>query len=199
MLLKILNLFKKTALVLILYGMFFANFAYAAAIPLPSFIEDFCTNQGLDICAGEKKPEANKDQKPKAKPLTESEKSVLIRLREKDQSLLAKEKAINRRESQLKALEEDLQGQIGRLEKLQQEIEKDIDTKKKQDGEQLLLTVKFYEKMDPGKAARSIEQLNTKIAVQILLNIKDKQASAVLAEMAPEKSARLVEEIARKK
>ena len=199
MLLKILNLFKKRTLVMILCGMLLANFAYAAAIPLPSFIEDFCKNQGINICAGEQKPDVKKDQKAQEKPLTESEKSVLKQLREKNQLLLAKEKAINRREGQLKALEEDLQGQIARLEKLQQEIEKDIDTKKKQDGEQLLLTVSFYEKMDPAKAAKSIELLNTKTAVQILLNIKDKQASAVLAEMAPEKSARLVEEIARKK
>ncbi|MBF0278011.1 MAG: hypothetical protein HQM13_09480 [SAR324 cluster bacterium] len=179
--------------------MLLANFAYAAAIPLPSFVENFCKNQGLNICAGEQKPDTQKEQKAKEQPLTENEKLVLKRLREKNQLLIAKEKALNRREGQLKTLEGDLQGQIARLEKLQQEIEKDIDTKKKQDSDQLLLTVKFYEKMEPAKAAKSIEQLNTKIAVQILLNIKDKQASAVLAEMAPEKSARLVEEIARKK
>ena len=198
MLLKILNLLKNKLFLTLVGGMFLANLAYAQ-LPLPSFIENFCRNQGLDICAGEPEEETPSGPEEAEKPLTSSERSVLLQLREKDKQLQAKEKALNRREGQLKALEEDLQGQIAQLEKLQAEIEKDIDTKKKQDNEQLLLTVKFYEKMDPGDAAKSMEQLNTKIAVQILLNIKDKQASAVLAEMTPEKSARLVEEIARKK
>ena len=198
MLLKILNFFIIRLFFTLLCGMLLANFAHAA-LPLPSFIENFCKKQGLDICAGDQQPETTTETKEPEKPLTSSEKVVLLQLREKDKQLKAKEKALNRREGQLKALEEDLQGQIAQLERLQVEIEKDIDSKKKQDTEQLLLTVKFYEKMDPGDAAKSMEQLNTKIAVQILLNIKDKQASAVLAEMSPEKSARLIEEIARKK
>lgn len=198
MLLKLIYLFKKRILIMILCGMFFAEFAYAA-LPLPSFIEDFCRNQGLDICAGETKPDAQKETKQKKRVFTESEKQVLTRLLEKEKQLKAKEIALNRRQGQLKALEEDIQGQIAQLEKLQQEVEKDIDRKKVQDREQLNKAVEFYAKMEPAKAAASIAQLNTKIAVQILLKIKEKQASAILAGMEAEKSARLIEEIARKK
>ncbi|MBF0289274.1 MAG: hypothetical protein HQM14_15760 [SAR324 cluster bacterium] len=196
MLLKIQALLEKKTWLIIGCGMFFADFAYAA-LPLPSFVEGFCKDYGIDICAGEAKEEEG--QKKEKRTFTESEQEVLTRLFEKEKQLKAREIALNRRERRLKALEEDLQSQIAQLEKLQQEVEKDINRKKVQDREQLNKAVDFYAKMEPGKAAASIAQLNTKIAVQILLKIKGKQASAVLAQMEPEQSARLVEEIARKK
>lgn len=196
--LKTIDFLKKRIVLFILYGMFFADLAYAA-LPLPAFIENFCKNQGIDLCAGE--PPAEEQQQkvePKKRTFTESEKEVLTRLLEKEKQLKARQIALDRRERQMKSLEEDLQGQIAQLEKLQQEVEKDIDRKKVQDREQLNKAVEFYNKMEPAKAAASIGQLNTKIAVQILLKIKEKTASAILAEMEAERSARLIEEIARK-
>ena len=198
MLLKILSFLGKTTLIFFVSGMVFADIVQAA-LPLPQFVEKFCRNQGLDICSGEEAPQEQPPVEQEQQAFTESEKEVLTRLLDKEKQLRARQIALDRRERQMKALEEDLQEQISQLETLQQEVEKDIDRKKIQDREQLNKAVEFYDKMEPAKAAASVGQLNTKIAVQILLKVKEKNASAILSEMEPEQAARLIEEIARKR
>ena len=68
-----------------------------------------------------------------------------------------------------------------------------------QDDAQLQQAVSFYEKMDPAAAAQSIANLDKKIAVSILMKLKVKQASLVLANMGAAQSADLIAEIAKKK
>jgi flagellar motility protein MotE (MotC chaperone) len=85
------------------------------------------------------------------------------------------------------------------LEKLQQEIEKDINKKKNQDNTQLKKAVALYSKMDAAIAAQSLSKLDRMIAVSILKQMKEKQASLVLSSMGAEESASIIEEITRKK
>lgn len=195
MLLKLLRIIKLRTLLLLLCGMFFAHSEIYA---LPSFIEKLCKQQGFDFCTGSLLKEKTVKQKEVQRPITESEKQVLIRLIDKEKQLKARESVLERKQKQLKTLEEDLQRQITQLEKLQKEVEKDINRKKIQDRDSLNKLVEIYAKMEPAKAAASIEQLNIKIAVQILLKIKEQIASNILSQMDAKKSARLAEEIARK-
>jgi flagellar motility protein MotE (MotC chaperone) len=106
---------------------------------------------------------------------------------------------LDRREGQLKTLQEDIQRQVSQLEKLQQEIEKDIVKKKTQDDAQLIKAVALYSKMDAGTAAQSLGKLERKIAVNILKQMKEKQASLILSSMGAAESASMIEEITRKK
>ena len=53
--------------------------------------------------------------------------------------------------------------------------------------------------MEPAQAAASIVLLNIKTQVQIMLKIKEQQASNILAEMDAQNSARLIEDMTRKK
>ncbi len=187
-------------ILIFLCGMFIAHSnAQAASSFLPEFVQDWCRKGGIDLCAGEPEEETPQEEKKKPRVFTESEQEILTRLLEKEKSLKAREIALNRRELQLKALEEDIQNQIAQLEKLQEEVEKDIERKKIQDREQFEKAVAFYGKMDPAKASESIAQLNTKTAVQILMKLKDKTSAEILANMDGAQSARLIEEIARKK
>ena len=95
-------------------------------------------------------------------------------------------------------LQEDIQRQVRQLEKLQQEIEKDIVKKKTQDDSQLIKAVALYSKMDAGIAAQSLALLERKIAVKILKQMKEKQASLILSNMGADESASMIEEITRK-
>jgi len=106
---------------------------------------------------------------------------------------------LDRREDQLKTLQEDIQLQVTQLEKLQREIEKDINNKKTQDSAQLLKAVALYSKMDAAIAAQSLAKIDRKIAVKILKQMKEKQASLVLSSMGVDVSASIIEEITRKK
>ena len=106
---------------------------------------------------------------------------------------------LDRRENKLKSLQEDIQQQVTQLEKLQQEIERDIEKKKNQDDSQLEKAVALYSKMDAARAAQSITKLDQGIAVNILKQMKEKQASLVLASMGATASANLIAEMTTKK
>ena len=154
-----------------------------------------CTDYGLEFCASE--PDAGKKTK-KPHKFTESEKEILTRLAEQQSRLRLRALELDRREGQLKTLQEDIQRQVSQLEKLQQEIEKDIKKKKNQDNTQLQKAVALYSKMDAAIAAQSLAKLDRMIAVSILKQMKEKQASLVLSSMGAEESASIIEEITKK-
>ena len=196
---KLLNFINKFKYLYLLFGfVMMARPAYS----IPSTIDEIkqsvgslCADYGLEFCALE--PEAEKKAK-KAHKFTESEKKILTRLAEQQERLRLRAMELDRREGQLKTLQEDIQRQITRLEKLQLEIERNIEKKKIQDNKQLEKAVALYSKMDAVTAAQSISKLDRTIAVNILKQMKEKQASLVLSSMRAEESASLIKDITRK-
>ena len=96
-----------------------------------------CADYGLEFCASE--PDAGKKTK-KPHKFTESEKEILTRLAEQQSRLRLRALELDRREGQLKTLQEDIQRQVSQLEKLQQEIENDIKKRKTK-------TIRSYKKL----------------------------------------------------
>ena len=197
---KILNLindFRFLYLFIVIFMM--ARPAYS----IPTSIEELkksigaiCADYGIDFCAVE---EEGVKKKKKPRKFTETEQKILTRLAEQQKLLSVRSLELDRRENQLKSLQEDIQRQVTQLEKLQQEIERDIEKKKNQDDSQLEKAVALYSKMDAATAAQSITKLDRVIAVNILKQMKEKQASLVLASMGATESANLIAEMTTKK
>ena len=195
--LKIFNHFSLFLILSVL--LLYARPAYSIPSSLEEIQQKFgnlCYEYGLEFCASPPKSEEEVD---KRKEFTETEKQILTRLSRQQSRLQDREMDLDRREQQLKALHEDVQRQISQLEKLQQEIERDIERKKTQDDALLDKAVSFYAKMDAATAAQSINQLDTKVAISILMRMKEKQAAEVLSNIPPNQSAKLIAEIAKKK
>ena len=195
--LNLINNFKFLYLFIVIFMM--ARPAYS----IPTSIEEFkksigsiCADYGIDFCAVEEE-EAKKKKKPRK--FTETEQKILTRLADQQKLLSARSLELDRRENKLKSLQEDIQRQVTQLEKLQQEIERDIEKKKNQDDSQLEKAVALYSKMDAATAAQSITKLDRGIAVNILKQMKEKQASLVLASMGATESANLIAEMTTKK
>ena len=195
--LNIINYYK--FLYLIIGIVLLARPAYS----IPTSIDDLkqslgtlCTDYGLEFCAVES-VDHKKTKKPRK--FSETEKKILTRLTEQQDRLLLRRLELDRREGQLKTLQEDIQQQVTQLEKLQKEIEKNIAKKKTQDDAQLIKAIALYSKMDAGVAAESLAKLERKIAVSILKQMKEKQASLILSSMGAAESASMIEEITRKK
>ena len=172
------------------------------AYSIPTSIEELkksigsiCTDYNFDFCAVEEK-EVKKKKKPRK--FTETEQKILTRLAEQEQLLSSRSLDLDRRESKLKSLQEEIQRQVAQLEKLQKEIESEIEKKKNQDESQLEKAVALYSKMDATTAAQSIAKLDRGIAVDILKQMKEKQASLVLASMGASESANLIAEMTAK-
>ena len=197
---KLLNFINKFKYIYLLFGfVVMARPAYSIPTTIDEIkqsVGSLCAYYGLAFCALE--PEAGKKAK-KVHKFTESEKKILTRLAEQQERLRLRAMELDRREGQLKTLQEDIQRQITRLEKLQGEIERNIEKKKTQDNKQLEKAVALYSKMDAVTAAQSISKLDRTIAVNILKQMKEKQASLVLSSMGAEESASIIEEITRKK
>jgi len=157
---------------------------------------EICLDLGIDFCAYE--PKVNKKNK-KQRNFTESEKNILTRLSEQKEQLRLRGIELDRREEQLKMFQEDIQRQVSQLEKLQKQIENNIENKKTQDNAQLTKAVALYSKMDSVVAAQSLAKLDRKIAVDILKQMKEKQASLILSNMGAADSASMIEDITRKK
>ena len=195
-----LKIFNHFSLLLILsVPLLYARPAYSIPSSLEEIQQKFgnlCYEYGLEFCAS---PPKSKGEGDKRKEFTETEKQILTRLSRQQSRLQDREMDLDRREQQLKALHEDVQRQISQLEKLQQEIERDIESKKTQDDALLDKAVSFYAKMDAATAAQSINQLDTKVAISILMRMKEKQAAEVLSNIPPNQSAKLIAEIAKKK
>ncbi len=196
---KLLNFINEFKYLYLLFGfVMMARPAYSIPTTIDEIkqsVGSLCADYGLEFCALE--PEAEKKAK-KAHKFTESEKKILTRLAEQQERLRLRAMELDRREGQLKTLQEDIQRQITRLEKLQREIERNIKKKKTQDNKQLEKAVALYSKMDAVTAAQSISKLDRKIAVNILKQMKEKQASLVLSSMGAEESASLIKDITRK-
>ena len=196
---KLLNFINKFKYLYLLFGfVMMARPAYSIPTTIDEIkqsVGSLCADYGLEFCALE--PEAEKKAK-KAHKFTESEKKILTRLAEQQERLRLRAMELDRREGQLKTLQEDIQRQITRLEKLQREIERNIEKKKTQDNKQLEKAVALYSKMDAVTAAQSISKLDRTIAVNILKQMKEKQASLVLSSMTAEESASLIKDITRK-
>ena len=172
------------------------------AYSIPTSIEELkksigsiCTDYNFDFCAVEEK-EVKKKKKPRK--FTETEQKILTRLAEQEKLLSSRSLDLDRRENKLKSLQEEIQRQVAQLEKLQKEIESEIEKKKNQDESQLEKAVALYSKMDATTAAQSIAKLDRGIAVNILKQMKEKQASLVLASMGASESASLIAEMTAK-
>ena len=185
---------------LLLGSMLVARPAYSIPTTLEEgqqLIGKVCADFGIEFCAYV--PQEDEADAKKPLRLTATERQILTRLVEQQEALEKRGRDLDRRETQLQALQEDVQRQIVQLERIQLDIEQSIETKKAQDIEQLEKAVSFYTRMDPGAAALSIANLDQKTAVNILMRMKDKQASAVLESMTAERSSELIDSIARKR
>ena len=174
------------------------------AYSIPATLEEgqqligkICAEFGIEFCAYV--PQEDEADAKKPLRLTATERQILTRLVEQQEVLERRGRDLDRRETQLQSLQEDVQRQIVQLERIQLDIEQSIETKKAQDIEQLEKAVSFYTRMDPTAAALSIANLDQKTAVNILMRMKDKQASAVLESMTAERSSELIDSIARKR
>ena len=174
------------------------------AYSIPATLEEgqqligkICAEFGIEFCAYV--PQEDEADAKKPLRLTATERQILTRLVEQQEALERRGRDLDRRETQLQSLQEDVQRQIVQLERIQLDIEQSIETKKAQDIEQLEKAVSFYTRMDPTAAALSIANLDQKTAVNILMRMKDKQASAVLESMTAERSSELIDSIARKR
>jgi flagellar motility protein MotE (MotC chaperone) len=143
----------------------------------------------------QKPPEAAAPEGPP--PISDSERAVLLDLRQRRKELDALAVSLTARESMLAAAEQKLAARVAEMQSLQKRLEfLDAARQQKEDaGWQGL--VKMYEAMKPKEAAAIFDDLSMPVLLQVLDRMKDAKAAGVMAAMTPEKARDVTAELVR--
>jgi flagellar motility protein MotE (MotC chaperone) len=148
--------------------------------------------------AAEPPPDSNPPPPPPQAepPVSDSERAVLLELRQRRQELDAREAALNTRESVLAAAEQKLSGRVGELIALQKRLEALEAGRAEREEASWQGLVKVYETMKPRDAATIFNDLAQPVLLNVLDRMKDAKAAPVLAAMNPDKARDVTAELA---
>jgi flagellar motility protein MotE (MotC chaperone) len=131
-----------------------------------------------------------------APPISDSERAVLLELRDRRRELDAREAGLTARETTVAAAEQKLSGRVRELQALQQKLEALDSSHRQQEDVAWLGLVKVYETMKPRDAAAIFNDLGMPVLLELVKRMKDAKAAAVLAAMTPEKARDVTTQLA---
>ena len=130
-------------------------------------------------------------------PVSDSERTLLLELRQRREELDAREKTLAAREAVLAAAERKLSARVDELQALQSRLEGMESARKSRDEANWRGLVKLYESMKPRDAALIFNELDMQVLLQVVDRMKEAKAAAVMAAMQPDKAREVTTELAR--
>jgi len=100
---------------------------------------------------------------------------------------------LGRREEQLKGLENTIDDKLKKLDEERRYFAQTIQQEKVLKGERIDKLVAMYAKMEPKKAAPVMEKLDKDLVVELFKQLPQKQVTAILEAMSPDKSVQISE------
>ena len=136
---------------------------------------------------------------PGPPPVSESERAILLDLRQRRQELERRDATIATRESVLAAAEQKIAARVEELRTLQSQLANlDLARQQREDANWQSL-VKVYETMKPREAATIFNDLAMPVLLPVIGRMKDAKAAAILAAMAPDKARDVTAQLAKSK
>lgn len=129
-------------------------------------------------------------------PVSDSERTVLLELRQRRQELDTREAAVAARESLLVAAEQKLSARVGELQALQTKLEALDATRKQREDASWQGLVKVYEAMKPRDAANIFNDLDMPVLLQVADRMKESKAAPILAAMQADKAREVTTQLA---
>jgi flagellar motility protein MotE (MotC chaperone) len=129
-------------------------------------------------------------------PVTDSERAVLLELRQRREELDARDAAVAARESVLAAAGQKIEARVAELQALQKKLEALDAARKDREDASWKGLVKLYEAMKPRDAATIFNDLETPVLLQVVDRMKEAKAAPVLAAMQPDKARDLTAKLA---
>lgn len=107
------------------------------------------------------------------------------------QKIRLRDKALEKRELELKTLQSEVDKKLTELNKVRKEVSRLLERKTEQESVKVKTLSKIYEKMEPSNAAAIIADLDAELSVEILQNMKVKAAGRVLDNLDAKTAAKL--------
>ncbi len=130
---------------------------------------------------------------------TRSEKAchpeLLSLLRTRMAELDEREAKLQKKEQDLLVLQKDIQDKIKQLKELQQKLEGPVKKKRFEEEARLQHLAGVYSSMDPVRAAALLDKLDEGTVTKLFAIMKSKKVAKILANMSPEKAARISQQL----
>lgn len=133
---------------------------------------------------------------PAEPPIPQSERAVLLELRERRRELDGRETALSARESMLAATEQRLSARVSELMALQKRLEVLEAGRTEREEASWQGLVKTYETMKPRDAATIFNDLAQPVLLNVLDRMKESKAAPVLAAMNPDRAREITAQLA---
>lgn len=143
-----------------------------------------------------KSANASQSNADTAPPVSETERELLIQLRERRKAIEDKEQELQKKRELLATAEQRLASRIEQLTKLQAQLEKLDAARREHDTANWQGLVKTYEAMRPRDAASIMNELDLPTTLQVLDRMKEAKAALILAAMAPDRARTATTELA---
>jgi flagellar motility protein MotE (MotC chaperone) len=119
------------------------------------------------------------------------ERRILTAIKERAERLSAREEQLKGRELELKTLEAEVDKKIAAMQRLRTELNDLLDQRDEKENARIEELSLIYERMNPQQAAVLISELETGMAVNLLLGIKKKTAGQIMERLNAETAIKL--------
>jgi flagellar motility protein MotE (MotC chaperone) len=137
------------------------------------------------------------EPKPEQPTISDSERAVLLELRQRRQELDARETALATRESVLGAAERKVAARVEELQTLQTQLQQLDAARHEHEEAGWQGLVKLYENMKPRDAATIMNELDMPVLLQVLDRMKELKAAPILSAMKPDKAREVTDGLAK--
>ncbi len=130
-------------------------------------------------------------------PVSDSERAVLLELRQRRQELDRRDAAVAARESVLTAAEQKITSRVDEMRGLQKNLETLDAARKEREEASWQGLVKLYQAMKPRDAATIFNDLTMTVLLPLISHMKETKAAPILAAMNPDKARDVTAQLAR--
>lgn len=132
-------------------------------------------------------------------PIPDSERAVLLELRQRRQELERRDATVAARESVLTAAEQKIASRVEELRNLQNQLASLDAARQQKEEANWQSLVKLYETMKPRDAAAIFNDLTMSVLLPLIARMKETKAAPILAAMAPDKARDVTSQLAKSK
>lgn len=130
-----------------------------------------------------------------AEPKSQEMVELFNQLREKEKSLAAREAALEVKLRDLDDRQKIMKEQLGKYENVIGKLRFDLKSLESSRKDKVLAFQQVYEKMEPKKAARILDDLDSDLVVKVLTGMRQQQVAEILSKMDPEKARRITKKL----
>ncbi|MDL1969680.1 MAG: hypothetical protein LWW94_01665 [Candidatus Desulfofervidaceae bacterium] len=128
---------------------------------------------------------------------TQAENKLLQKIKKKEQMLNQKEALLKEKEAELQVLKTELGQMLKKLSAVKRELNNYFAQLQEMEEQRWVKLAGIYESAPPQEAGKQLENLDPKIAAQIMLRMNKKKAGAIWGYVNPEIASKITQEMAK--